>query len=255
MTSERKQRIRELAWRTYVVRERPVFLARLPGNPVPSIQFLDLDETKRVGRLFSESVDSAPEVKVRDFAERWPEISSLWDRGENVLWLPITNWEIGYVLLPFGYLADHIDFFLGEDGGNLHVADPDLRRGFSYLSGEMENVLQWWPRHTGTTRVIQDWFQRSGGGGLKTPTGWFGRPHDSIHQCTYAEQRDGHLLLELDNTILILVGGACQVSSLRDTLTISKFAHAILSWKEYGGEQMHLEAYSDGEISFIAPPG
>jgi hypothetical protein len=105
------------------------------------------------------------------------------------------------------------------------------------------------------TDAIRDWFRKGGGGGLKTPNGWFGRPHDNIHQCTYVEQRDGHLLLELDNTLLLIVAGSCQVSSSRDILVISEFTHAIFSWKEYGGEQMHLEVYSDGEISLISPPG
>jgi hypothetical protein len=105
------------------------------------------------------------------------------------------------------------------------------------------------------TDTIRDWFAHSGGGSLKTPNGWFGRPHNNVHQCTYLEQREGHLLIELDNALLLVIAGDCQVSSSPKDLTVSAFVHAALSWKEYGGDRMNLEVYSAGEISLIAPPG
>ncbi len=105
------------------------------------------------------------------------------------------------------------------------------------------------------TELVQDWFDVHSGGGLILPDGWFGRPHDNIHELTFLVGLSNWLIMELDEQLLLTIRDPEKVSQEKDNLVISGFASCNLDWKEYGSSRGHVSHYEQGEIRLVPVPG
>lgn len=103
--------------------------------------------------------------------------------------------------------------------------------------------------------VISDWFGTTGGGGLVLPDGWFGRPHDNIHQLTFLEARPLWLIIELDERLLLVVRSPSRVLWTEGDLLVDGFSSCFFERKEYGGEGWQAKRYTGGQIKFVGLPG
>ncbi|GIG60026.1 hypothetical protein Lfu02_43980 [Longispora fulva] len=84
---------------------------------------------------------------------------------------------------------------------------------------------------------------------MQLPDRWFGRPFDNAHELTWAEQRPGRLLLELDNRqYLIFVGDVLVVDG--PELCIGGFEELVFVWQGYGDSARHVETHDVGEVRF-----
>jgi len=146
MSDEGKRRLRELSWRTRARIAQPRFIETLPESLRTEIRFLDLFATEEHKRRFGEIFRMTEEEIVADLEEKWSELAALWSSDAEVVLMPAVEQDVGCLVLSFGHLADHRQTFLSQNHGSLYVSDPDLRRGFSYMRGETENVLVRWPK-------------------------------------------------------------------------------------------------------------
>jgi hypothetical protein len=144
MSDERQARMRELAWRSRARLAQPAFLEGLSDAVRAQVRFLDLDATEEHERRFSEMYLRHQGTAVADLDQAWPDLSALWRGDDEVVILPPTDQAVGCLVLPFRLLASHRAHFLKRNHGALYVSDADVRRGFSYMPGETENVLVRW---------------------------------------------------------------------------------------------------------------
>jgi hypothetical protein len=101
--------------------------------------------------------------------------------------------------------------------------------------------------------AVVDWFERMQAGGLKLPSGWFGRPHDNLHRLSESHVIAGRLVLVLDGQMVLTLAGPRQASEQDGNLVISGFEHCVWDWTEYGSNRTHLETFADGEVEFVKP--
>jgi len=106
-----------------------------------------------------------------------------------------------------------------------------------------------------TEKWVDAWFQRTGGGSLVLPDGWFGRPFDNLHQLTFSCARPNAILIELDDQLHLLLNGSVQIVEEDAALVLKGFTSCVFVWLEYGGGQTHRQVYDTGEVRFQAPPG
>lgn len=103
--------------------------------------------------------------------------------------------------------------------------------------------------------LLERWFQRTGGGGLILPDGWFGRPYDNIHQLTYLKSRPRKVLIELDEQLYLIITEPTSAVDKDNELTLAGFAQCVFDWSEYGARAAHSTIYKSGDVKFVAPPG
>jgi hypothetical protein len=101
--------------------------------------------------------------------------------------------------------------------------------------------------------AVVGWFDRTQAGGLKLPSGWFGRPRDNLHRLTETHVIADRLVLVLDGQMVLTLAGASEVSERHGNLVLSGFDHCVWDWTEYGSNRTHLETFTDGEVEFVKP--
>ena len=102
---------------------------------------------------------------------------------------------------------------------------------------------------------ISRWFERTGGGGLVLPNGWFGRPFDNIHELTYIKNRPTKLILELDERLLLVFTEVETVVNQGNELHFENYVQCVFDWQEYESKVAHISSYNTGAIKIVAPPG
>lgn len=103
--------------------------------------------------------------------------------------------------------------------------------------------------------LVEKWFQRTGGGGLILPDGWFGRPYDNIHQLIYIESRPKKVIIELDGQLYLIITEPTSALEKDNELTLSGFTQCVFDWAEYGLRAVHCAIYKSGDVKFLAPSG
>ena len=58
-----------------------------------------------------------------------------------------------------------------------------------------------------TLAAVRDFFERFRYAGLILPNGWFGRPHDNMHELTKGAASAGALVIELDGLHTLTFSG------------------------------------------------
>ncbi len=96
------------------------------------------------------------------------------------------------------------------------------------------------------------WFADVRSAGLKLPSGWFGRPYDSLHQLTGAYVHAGRLVLVLDDQLLLILAHVSAAVVSGPVLRLAGFAHAVWDRDEYGSGRPHVETFDSGQVEFIA---
>ena len=100
-------------------------------------------------------------------------------------------------------------------------------------------------------KLIEDWFRVHGAAGLVLPDGWFGRPHDNIHQLSFLAVRPAWLILEFDERLLLTLRDVAQVAPGAAELEISGFSSCVFDWKEYVNDTGHVRRYEGGAIRLV----
>ncbi len=100
--------------------------------------------------------------------------------------------------------------------------------------------------------TVLDWFGRTGGGSLRLPNGWFGRPYDNLHQLTSAQMVDDRLVIVLDDRMILIVTGPVTAHVEPASLRLVGFNQAVWEWTENGSATPHTETFDTGEIEFVA---
>ena len=103
--------------------------------------------------------------------------------------------------------------------------------------------------------TLEKWFRITGGCGLILPDGWFGRPHDNIHQLTFVKIRQGKIIIELDNTLHLIVTEPKVAENRNNEFILGKFLQCVFDWREYDTGIPHCSYYTSGDIKFVAPIG
>lgn len=99
--------------------------------------------------------------------------------------------------------------------------------------------------------TIRNWFERTQGGGVILPDGWFGRPYDNFHQLSYIELRPHKLLLELDNQLFFMFTELSGVKIEPSRLIFFDFAQLVFDWQEYGSFLPHASIYKSGYVEIV----
>ena len=102
-----------------------------------------------------------------------------------------------------------------------------------------------------TTR-IQRWFEGVKLASLELPDGWFGRPHDNLHQLTWAAATKHKVLLELDDQILVILTDPGKVETLPKQLRFHDCLQVTLDWQEYGNMKPRIDGHGPGTVTLHA---
>jgi len=103
--------------------------------------------------------------------------------------------------------------------------------------------------------LIQEWFDRTWGGGLILPDGWFGQPYGNTHRLTNLQHEEGKLTVQLDGQLNLVFYGDVLVRDEGDELIFTRYDELVFDWQEYGSMKSHLDKYSGGVTKLAAPPG
>ena len=98
--------------------------------------------------------------------------------------------------------------------------------------------------------AIDAFFAEHNVASLRLPSGWFGRPHDNMHQLSKVAMEGDHVLVILDGKQVLTLDavGASQVGRfLSITVRSGRW-----DWVEYGGYDEHTEALGSGDVEFHA---
>jgi hypothetical protein len=86
---------------------------------------------------------------------------------------------------------------------------------------------------------------------LRLPAGWFGRPHDNLHQLTEAATDGDRVMVRLDDRQVLTLdaeGTSAEGFVLRIAIRGGDW-----HWTEYGGDDEHGEVLERGVVEFHAP--
>jgi hypothetical protein len=107
-----------------------------------------------------------------------------------------------------------------------------------------------------TTQDVLDevvaWFSSAKLASLELPDGWFGRPHDNLHQLTWSAATGHKVLLELDRQLLLVLTEPRAAESSKMELRILDCAQVVLDWQEYGSLKLHVDNHHAGSVRFAA---
>jgi hypothetical protein len=98
--------------------------------------------------------------------------------------------------------------------------------------------------------------------GLELPDGWFGGQRmDNYHQLTFAADRPGRLIVELDEHLLLTFSGDVHARRNRtdpgdelgtNELILERFSQLVLDQRKYGSDEWDAKIYRAGAVRFAA---
>lgn len=109
--------------------------------------------------------------------------------------------------------------------------------------------------HSEMVGIVQKWFNKTGGGGLVLPDGWYGRPYDNLHRLTDIKSVGNVLRIELDDRLVLDFQKPITARIVDSNLLIEGFENLLFDWQEYGSNEKHSTNYSSGVVSFVPPIG
>jgi len=99
--------------------------------------------------------------------------------------------------------------------------------------------------------VVRVWFQEAGLASLDLPSGWVGRPYDSLHQLTWSEVRGTKVFLELDNLVHLIVTAPTEATVEGSDLLLTGFTQLVFDRQDYGSKpDSHAEIFTAGVLRF-----
>jgi hypothetical protein len=112
------------------------------------------------------------------------------------------------------------------------------------------------PRISDVSRktIIEQWFQRTGGGGLVLPDGWYGRPFDNLLRLTSVTDSGDRLTLVLEDNITLSFTGPVSVQTSGNELLLVRFDDLIFEARAFGAPEVMVKAgrYGEGEVKIIS---
>jgi len=100
--------------------------------------------------------------------------------------------------------------------------------------------------------AVNAWYARVRLASLELPGGWFGRPHDNLHQLTWTGATQHKVLLELDRQLLLILTDPDAVEESELEFRVVGCAQVTLDWQEFGNLKPHLEGHGPGTARFVA---
>jgi hypothetical protein len=99
---------------------------------------------------------------------------------------------------------------------------------------------------------VTRWFARTGGGTLKLPDGWYGRPMDNIQRLTFVVERPRKFVLELDERLLLIFTELETVTVEGPELVFADYKQLVFDWQRCGDPASHVSLYRSGEVRIIS---
>jgi hypothetical protein len=101
---------------------------------------------------------------------------------------------------------------------------------------------------------VVNWFNATGGGSLRLPSGCFGRPFDNQHRLSDSRLVGSQMVLVLDGMQKLTITSPKVVRAERDLLCIVGSDAIEWRWREYGtNHREHVDSFTGGELEFHAP--
>ena len=101
--------------------------------------------------------------------------------------------------------------------------------------------------------AVARFFERVGRASLKLPTGWFGRPHDNLHELTGIAREGESLVLQLDQRHQLTLTGGLTATETDGTLRLTDFTRATWRWVGWGSAAVPQERHFDGgTVEFVS---
>ena len=98
--------------------------------------------------------------------------------------------------------------------------------------------------------AINSFFAEHEVASLRLPSGWFGRPHDNMHQLSEVAIEGDYVLVTLDGKQVLTLDA--EGTSADGRVLYVKVRGGRWDWTEYGGDQEHSEALEPGNVEFHA---
>lgn len=100
--------------------------------------------------------------------------------------------------------------------------------------------------------LVREWFGAHRTASLILPDGWFGRPYDNQHVVTLAAGSNGHLVIELDDEIVLIASAAgLTAETLDHECRISGPGSLVMTPNGYGSTGSRT--FSQVLIRFVEP--
>jgi len=105
------------------------------------------------------------------------------------------------------------------------------------------------------TKMVKKWFEKSYGGSLKLPDGWFGRPYDNIHTLKSVDGESGKLTIQFnDGNSLNFLGLNTKIKNTAESLSFSNYDEVVFKWFDDNQKESNC-TYKDGTVSILRVPG
>lgn len=98
--------------------------------------------------------------------------------------------------------------------------------------------------------AVSSFFAEHEGASLRLPSGWFGRPHDNLHQLSGVAIDGDHVLVTLDGTQVLTL--EVKGASADDGVLRVEIRGGRWDWTEHGGVTEHSEVLGPGNVEFHA---
>lgn len=102
----------------------------------------------------------------------------------------------------------------------------------------------------GIVDAVSSFFAEHEGARLRLPSGWFGRPHDNLHQLSGVAIVGDHVLVTLDGTQVLTL--EVKGASADDGVLRVEIRGGRWDWTEHGGVTEHSEVLGPGSVEFHA---
>lgn len=103
--------------------------------------------------------------------------------------------------------------------------------------------------------MVTGLFAERGAVGLKLPSGWFGRPYDTLFQLSGITEQGDDLVIELGPQHRLTLTGPVAAENTSAGVRLVGFRMLVWEWEEYGSEKRHCDKFEDGVLEFVTLPG
>lgn len=141
MSTERRKRIAELAWKQRALDIRKKIIPKLVE--LGEYEFLDMKNSMEMGNQFWNMAKRSSYKNPEDWEKSLQSLSQLY-KSRNVLWLHRHTDEAGIIVVKFAAIAKMIVQLKSEFGPDILIADRNFEFGFCFEEGESESHLRLW---------------------------------------------------------------------------------------------------------------
>lgn len=101
---------------------------------------------------------------------------------------------------------------------------------------------------------LRGWFDRVGTADIYYPDGWHGNPYDGQYALTWIASRPNWLLLELENSSLLVFSGPVTFESDTHSFELENFIEAVELVTDSSSGRQYAARYQKGKFIFKVDP-